>query len=74
MYDYDRTAADNDAEAIKWYAAERKKVIEKALKEMSTALEAIMAEGRKKYPNLPEEKLMSELRKREQKYRDSLQG
>lgn len=78
MYDYDRTAADNDSDdskkAVKWLLAERKKVIDRAFKEMGVKFDNLMIDAAEKFPNLDGVKVMDELQRREKPMRDNLQG
>jgi hypothetical protein len=79
MYNYDRTAAANDSDddtknAIKWLLAERKKVIDRAFKEMGVKLDNLMIDAAEKFPNLDGSEVMAELRRREKSMRDNLQG
>lgn len=76
MYSYDRrnAAKDDTAEAVKWLLAERKKVIDKAFKEMGVKLDNLMIDAAEKFPGLDGAKAMEELRRREKPMRDNLQG
>lgn len=74
MYNYDRTAADETKDAIKWLGPKRKQVIKKALKAMSDELDKLNDEAKEQFPGASWDKVMAAMSEGEKSIRDGLRG